>query len=131
MKYITFILFLFLSSSIGAGEIPGQIPEGKESAYTKIAQLRPELVPICACESTGNMNEKPTHFNPDGSVKRGKINPLDIGICQINLRWNGDTAARMGMDLFKESDNIRFANWLYGQKGSAPWNWSKSCWSKK
>ena len=131
MKHIFFILFLFLFSAINTGEIPGKIPEKKESAYTKIAQLRSELVPICACEGMGSVNEKPTHFNPDGTVKRGKINPHDIGICQINLDWNGDTAARMGLDLFKEADNIKFANWLYQQKGATPWNWSRSCWQKK
>jgi len=131
MKHFIVILFLFLASAVSTGD-PAQMPAEKETVkIEKMARLRSELVRICACESTGVATAKPTHWNHDGTVKRGKINPRDIGICQINLDWNGDTAERMGLDLFKESDNIWFANWLYGQKGATPWNWSRACWEKK
>ncbi len=98
-------------------------------AEIKKPQLRKELVPICACESTGNKYGVPTQFKKDGvTVLLGKVNPKDIGMCQINLTANGATAKKMGLDVFKESDNIIFANWLFSKKGSQPWNWSKHCW---
>lgn len=91
--------------------------------------LRKELVPICSCESKQGKKGKPTHFEKDGkTVLRGKINPLDIGMCQINLRWHGEAAKKKGLDLFKEEDNITYANHLYAKQGSQPWNWSKACW---
>ncbi len=94
----------------------------------KKAELLKQLIPICACESTGIKTGKPTQFDKDGNVVRGVKNPNDIGECQINIKYNGKKAKEMGLDVFKESDNIKFANWLYQQQGSTPWNWSKPCW---
>ena len=91
-------------------------------------ELRKELIPICACESTGDKNKEPTHYDKDGNVLLGKINPKDTGICQINLTAHKKQADKMGLDLFKESDNIIYANWLYAKEGSKPWNWSRNCW---
>lgn len=96
----------------------------------KIVTLLPELIPICACESTGSATGTPTHFRK-GKVIQGKINPLDTGICQINLHYHQADAIKMGLDLWKEQDNIRYANYLYEKQGSQPWNWSRSCWGKK
>lgn len=91
--------------------------------------LRKELIPICSCESQRGKYGKPTHFEKDGkTVLRGKVNPLDIGMCQINLKWHGEAAKKKGLDLFKEEDNITYANYLYGKQGSQPWNWSRACW---
>lgn len=92
------------------------------------AVLLKELVPICACESTGSKYKTPTHYEADGTVKRGKINKLDIGICQINLKYHESSATKMGLDLFKKGDNITYANYLYKKQGSTPWNWSRECW---
>lgn len=87
--------------------------------------LNPILIPICTCESGLH------HFEADGiTVKRGRVNPNDVGICQINLTYHQAQAEKMGLDLLKEEDNIKYANWLYEQSGTTPWNWSKSCWQK-
>lgn len=96
-------------------------------------KLLPELYPICACESSksGKKTGTPRQFNSDGTVKRGKINPNDIGMCQINTEpRNGHLvqAKKLGFDVFTEEGNINYANWLYKKKGSQPWNWSKDCW---
>lgn len=92
-------------------------------------ELRKELVPICACESTGSKKGTPTHYEKDGvTVLRGKINDSDTGICQINLMYHEKKAKKMNLDLFKEEDNIVFANHLYSTEGSKPWVWSKLCW---
>lgn len=90
--------------------------------------LNPALKRVCACESTGNPNNEPRQFNADGSVLRGVENPLDIGMCQINLHYHQSDAEKMGVDLFTEQGNIEFANALYARQGLTPWNWSKKCW---
>ena len=91
-------------------------------------ELRKELIPICACESTGRKDGTPTQFDAEGNVLRGKINPSDTGMCQINLDAHGAELKAMGLDAEKEQDNIIFANWLYSKEGSKPWDWSKNCW---
>lgn len=94
-------------------------------------KLRPELIPICSCESTGHPDRVPRHYEDDGvTVRRGRINPNDIGMCQINIQENnnGPQIRKMGLDVFKKEDNIKYANWLYDKYGTKPWNWSKHCW---
>lgn len=137
MKVILFVLVcvaMFLLPSFLSGGTVDHCPFTRtneaEEVATETPVLREELVPICACESRGRRDAKPSHFNPDGSVIRGKINPQDIGMCQINLTYHEETAASMGYDLFKEADNIKYANYLYDSQGSAPWNWSKKCWQE-
>lgn len=108
------------------------LPEIKlKEAEAKI-EVRPVLNPalkrVCSCESTGKPNNEPQQFEADGSVKKGKQNPLDTGMCQINLHYHQATAERMGLDLFTEEGNIEYANWLYAREGLTPWNWSRSCW---
>src|SRR3990167_3229963 len=89
-------------------EIKSEAIEKKE---IKKPELRKELIKICTCES-GQGTGKPQQYNiRTGEVLRGVKNPKDIGYCQINLFWHGETAEKMGLDLFKESDNITFANW--------------------
>ncbi len=87
--------------------------------------LLPALIPICKCESGLRQ------FNKDGTVLRGRVNKLDVGICQINTHYHGQQALAMNLDLETESDNITYANYLYSTQGSTPWDWSKSCWGPK
>lgn len=96
---------------------------------TKVS-LDPALLPICSCESVGVPNATPQQFNKDGSVKRGRINSHDIGMCQINETYHGAEAKKLGMDIYTTEGNIKFANYLYEHQGTKPWNWSKSCWGK-
>lgn len=76
-------------------------------------------------------NGIPKQFDKDGSVMRGRVNHQDIGACQINLTYHEAEAIRLGFDLFTWNGNVGFANWLYKQEGSTPWNWSKSCWVRE
>ena len=96
--------------------------------------LLPELVPVCACESVGDPNGTPTHFEADGvTVKLGRVNPNDVGMCQINTEpRNGhlEASKKMGLDVFTEEGNIKYANHLFKTQGYTPWNWSKHCWNK-
>lgn len=92
--------------------------------------LPEELYHICSCESKQGGSKPPKHYNADGSVMRGDVNPADIGACQVNLKYHGAAAEKKGLDLFNESDNYEYAIGLYSKEGSTPWNWSKSCWGK-
>lgn len=91
--------------------------------------LPAELKRVCSCESTGNPNNEPIQFNEDGSVLRGRINPDDVGMCQINLYHHGERALELGIDLFTEEGNKEYATMLYEEQGTEPWNWSKGCWA--
>lgn len=84
-------------------------------------ELLPELVPVCACETTGNPHAEPVHIPSQNAT-------ADVGICQINLWYQGDKAKKMGLDLFKERDNIIYANNLYTEQGLSPWIHSRHCW---
>lgn len=83
-----------------------------------------QLKKICTCESGWQ------HYESDRmTVKRGLINPDDIGICQINQTHWANAVNRLGVDLFTETGNIEMAMWIYKNHGTWPWNWSKHCWN--
>mgnify|MGYP001570233739 CR=1 FL=1 len=82
------------------------------------------LIKIAECESGGQ------HFNPDGSIKRGIVNPKDVGLYQINEFYHLETAQKMGINLYTEEGNIKYALYLYRKNGTRDWNWSRSCWNK-
>jgi len=86
-------------------------------------EIPPILTKIALCES-GN-----SHFDANG-VKRGKVNPLDIGRFQINLFYHEAQAKEMGLDLFDENDNEEYALYLYEKQGTRPWNPSRHCWEQ-
>lgn len=100
----------------------------KEEIKEPEIQLTGELKRICSCESTGSPNQEPIHYDRNGNVLRGKINPQDIGMCQINLTYHQKEAEKLQLDLFKEKDNMLYAMHLYQTQGNKPWNWSKHCW---
>jgi len=83
-------------------------------------RLLPAMEAICPCESG-------KQFHPDGTVVRGVVNPQDIGMCQINLKYHGEAAESLGFDVFTEEGNIRYTNHLYTQQGAQPWYLSKPC----
>lgn len=79
---------------------------------------------IAFCESTD------MHFEEDGSVLLGRVDPRDTGRYQINTHYHQKTAESMDLDIFDEEDNETYALWLYETQGTDPWNASKKCWSK-
>ena len=95
--------------------------------------LAPALVPICACESSyeGTKEGNPQQFEPDGkTVRYGRENSSDRGMCQINRRYWGEQSKELGFDIETEQGNIKMANWIYEHEGTKPWGWSKSCHGK-
>jgi hypothetical protein len=104
-----------------------------EEVETRVS-LHPALIPVCACESSyeGNRNGTPRHYETDGvTVRRGRANAADVGMCQINLFYHVEAAEKMDIDLLSEEGNIKYANHLYEKQGLKPWVWSKPCWGKK
>lgn len=94
------------------------------------AILRPELEKICACESGNGTPGTARQFYEDGSVVRGKVDPLDTGKCQISKRYWLDMSDKLGYDIETDEGNTLMANWIYDNYGTEPWKWSKSCWNK-
>jgi len=83
--------------------------------------------PVCACESVGDADLEPQHWDADGSVLRGRQNPDDIGMCQLNEPTWGATAKAHGWDIHTIEGNVLMANWIYANEGYYPWRYSKGC----
>lgn len=82
------------------------------------------MVQVASCESTYRQ------FNSDGTVLRGKVDPDDIGVFQINKVYHLKEAQSLGYDIFTTAGNIAFSKWLYQKEGTGPWDDSKSCWGQ-
>lgn len=82
------------------------------------------MVEVARCESQYRQ------FH-EGEVLRGKVNPRDVGIFQINEDYHLSIAANLDLDIETIEGNIAYARHLYNQKGTSPWIWSKPCWGKK
>jgi hypothetical protein len=95
-----------------------------EEAVREYFKDAPVMVQIARCES---------HFRhdlSDGSVLRGKVDNDDLGVMQINTRYHGSRAAKLGLDLHDLDDNMAFARLLYEEQGTRPWNASAPCWNR-
>ena len=119
-------LLLFLLS------IPRQMPE----TDLPVAEMRkvetsiilpPELRRVCACESVGDPLAEPQHYNSDGGVLRGIINPQDIGQCQISEIYWLDVANKLGYNIYTQNGNAIMAIYIYENYGAKPWQWSLPC----
>jgi hypothetical protein len=79
---------------------------------------------VASCES------QLRQFDKDGTVLRGRVNPDDIGIFQINSFYHEADYLKMGIDVFTPEGNVRYAKFIYDRDGLAPWVHSKTCWSQ-
>lgn len=68
-------------------------------------------------------------FNPDGSVLRGIQNSQDVGTFQINEKYHLADSIRLGFDIYTLEGNMAYADFLYQNQGTTPWNWSRHCWA--
>ena len=82
----------------------------------------PIMKKIAYCES------RYTHFNSDGSVLRGRVNPKDVGVMQINERYHLAASQRLGYDIYTIEGNMDYARHLYRTQGVRPWIHSSHCW---
>lgn len=145
-KYSAYVLFISAALFFGGMHTVAQAPAKAsvvaepeevplpEPVVKKSTELHKEMRPICGCESGGGPNHPPRQFEADGiTVRLGRVNSNDVGACQINTEpRNGHVfmAPKLGFDLWTTEGNIAYANWLYEQEGTTPWNSSKACWGK-
>jgi hypothetical protein len=93
----------------------------KEFVQSYFADI-PVMIAISKCESRFHQ------YDADGSVYRGEVNNLDVGIMQINEHYHSDTAKKLGLDLYTIQGNVAYARYLYEHQGTAPWSSSEACW---
>jgi len=67
----------------------------------------PILAEVARCESTFR------HTLDDGSVLRGRVDPRDTGVMQINTYYHQATAEAMGLDIEDFYHNMVYARHLY------------------
>jgi hypothetical protein len=88
------------------------------------APLPPVLQRIAQCESWGQQ------WTRNGQVLRGKRNPQDLGLFQINAVVWGKHAEALGYDLRTREGNTQMARYIFENYGSIPWQASAKCWSR-
>ena len=93
-------------------------------AYVKAHSAdAPILVDIARCESTFRQ------FDSTGNVIRGKVDSRDVGVMQINEKYQGPTATKLGYNIYTLEGNVAYAKYLYFREGIKPWVSSSPCWS--
>lgn len=111
---------------------------------TVLIEVRPtvpeELKRIADCESGTRTKDgkavagSARQYNEDGSVLIGRLNKpeygVDIGKYQINEVFHGKRAKELGLDLYSEYGNEKYALMLYEANGTRDWSASRSCWSR-
>ncbi len=114
--------------TVGEGEKTLVTESQKQNSTEEIVRTYfkdvPVLIQIARCESTFR------HTLTDGTVLRGRVDPADTGVMQINTRYHGQTADLLGLDLTDLYDNMAYARNLYERQGTQPWSASAPCWSK-
>ncbi len=83
----------------------------------------PALIKVAECESRFRQ------YDANGDVFRGVV-PADVGVMQINERYWGDTADKIGVNLYTTEGNMQYARYLYLKEGLRPWKASSACWTK-
>jgi hypothetical protein len=96
-----------------------------EMAVREYFKDEPILIEIARCESTFKQ------FNADGSIKRGKVNDMDVGVMQINEFYHLETAKKKGYDIYTLEGNMAYARDLFEREGAQPWSSSSPCWGAK
>ena len=84
----------------------------------------PVLIDVAYCES------RFVQLNYDGSVMRGRANPDDVGVMQINETYHLATAQKLGLNLNTLEGNMAYGRYLYETFGTDPWVHSAPCWNK-
>ena len=81
-------------------------------------------IEIARCES--NLSQ----YSNDGSIVRGRVNPKDVGVFQINEDYHLRQSQERGFDIYTTRGNIEYAISLLKKSGSKPWSASKPCWGQ-
>lgn len=97
-------------------------PQTLEGYVREYFEDTPILAEVAKCESRFR------HQNRDGSVFRGEVNRLDVGVMQINEYYHLNRAEKNGFDIYSLDGNLGYARWLYEKYATDPWVHSSRCW---
>lgn len=104
---------------------PKVVAKTVEERVYEVFKDSPIMTKVAWCESRNRQFEK------DGTtVFRGKVNPDDVGVMQVNTYYHLETSKKLGMDIMTLEGNLAYAKRLYDREGTTPWNSSKPCWGK-
>ena len=84
----------------------------------------PIMAEVAMCESRFRQT------GSDGTILRGRSNPADVGIMQVNEFYHAAKADELGHDLYALDGNLAYAKYLYERYGLRPWKASAPCWGK-
>ena len=116
-----------MGQTVPSKEARSPVPQEVQQTHVVVVQedtLPPVMQRIAQCESWGQ------HFTRDGKVLRGKRNPQDIGLFQINAVVWAQKAEELGYDLRTRDGNTQMARYIFENYGSVPWQASAKCWSR-
>jgi len=95
-------------------------PTVKEQVITAFGENSP-MVMVAFCESTYRQ------YDEDGETLKGKVDPRDRGLFQINEYYHLEASKRLGYDIYTTEGNIGYAKYLYEKSGLQPWSASFDC----
>lgn len=127
------------SPVVYTAEAETEPPPEPETVLIEIRKTIPDaLLRIADCESGKRDKDgraiggSATHYDENGDVLIGKhTDPqygLDVGKFQINTLYHMERAEEMGLDLYNEYDNEKYALLLFEENGTKDWGASRSCW---
>ena len=118
------ILCVFLSSvSLAHAQVPvTQTPQEIEKQVREYFVDTPELIEIARCESRFRQ------FTDAGNIFRGGYGMNMVGVFQFYESVHEQGAENLGYDLTTLPGNLGYAQHLYNESGTTPWNSSRDCW---
>jgi hypothetical protein len=125
---LTLGIALALAASFNSPAMPAAQPLPQAQSVKQYVQTyfadEPIMISIAECESHFHQ------YDANGSVYRGVVNNLDVGVMQINEHYHSATAKKLGLDLYTIQGNVAYARYLYEKEGTTPWDSSSPCWGK-
>ncbi len=82
---------------------------------------------IAWCESKLNQEARNKNYQINAKGE-SYIWSTDIGVFQINDYFHLKKSKELGLDIFEEKDNIKYAMLLYEKNGTKDWIASSHCW---
>lgn len=104
-------------------ELEPKQPETTREIVEDYFSDAPVMIEVAYCESRFRQ------FDEYGNPLRGRVNAADVGVMQINEKYHGATAARLGHNLSSLDGNLAYARYLYETQGTKPWVHSSPCWN--
>lgn len=98
-------------------------PQPVEAIVREYFADAPIMAEVARCES------RFTHYDKNGQVLKGKVDPQDRGVMQINERYHLKASREKGYDIYSLEGNLGYARYLYSLNGVRDWLASSGCWA--